>query len=123
MRAESVGKVCPVQVLGQEPLNPGKQSSPRAPYHGKWIPCPGMAQDGIVPDMRICVRSQLQRYRKQNSPFFLLNTTTGIQQCCNIPQYSRQLLHSKPRSMHNGLLGGNSQIRDNVIGSNCFKMS
>lgn len=69
---EKVGKVCTVQVFGQEPLYPGKQCSPRATYHGKGIPCPGMAQDGIVPDMRIWVQSLLQRYRKQNRPLFSL---------------------------------------------------
>lgn len=48
---KSFRKACTVQVFGNEPLYPGKQYGLRAPYHGKGIPCPGMAQDGMVPNM------------------------------------------------------------------------
>lgn len=117
---ESAEEVCTVQVFGQKPLYSGNWCSLRSTYHGRGIPCPRMAQDG-TDDMHMWVWSLLQRYRLQNRRLFLLDTHTGSS---GIPQYSRQLLHSKPWSMHNGLLGGNnSQRRDNVIDSNCFKMS
>lgn len=111
--AKSVGKVCSAQVFGHEPLYPGKRFSLKAPYHGKRILCPGMALDGIVPNMHEYeLRVHCKTIANKIVFFFPLNTNTGIQQHCGIPQCSKQLLHSMPRVMHNGLTGGNnSQIR------------